>query len=486
MKKGFGFFILILSFCSAVYAQSNLPRPTGHVSDFANLLNPTTKQSLETILKEYRDKTSIEIAVVTVSSLEGLTVEEYTLNLAQKWGVGDKEKDNGIVLLVAPNERKMRIEVGYGMEPDLTDGSAGRIIRDTITPYFKESVQLSDQASKNAKLTEGIVAGVGSILNHLGDKPYQTRIEERRLFTEKAAAEQKLRDEKTAAFFKSAGIVVLILVPFAIGGVAIYRINARRKYLGSVNEKNIKGLKECGRLIEEAKKELPKAVETLAFLQNGNPKSVWQDLEKEIDGMPKKIQTANESLDSLIVKRLELGWQGSEKLIQEMGSLLVTASVLSGVLEKVEARITEIKDARTRSPKMIDTVADSIEKTKKELSHLDVKDSTRGYVDEAREKHKRAKAIADDPSVNWLTVLSLLTAAVALLNSAKSRADSDKEEAEEIRHPKPKPRRSSYDSEYSSGWSSGSSHDSGSSGSSSSSFDFGGGSFGGGGASGSW
>jgi len=90
-------------------------------------------------------------------------VEEYSLGLAQSWGVGDKKKDNGIVLLIAPNERKMRIEVGYGMEPDLTDGQCGRIIRDVIIPYFKESVNLPMEA-KNNKLTEGIIAGVNTIL----------------------------------------------------------------------------------------------------------------------------------------------------------------------------------------------------------------------------------------------------------------------------------------------------------------------------------
>ena len=139
------------------------------------LQRPQSQQGLEQKLHDYKEQTSIEVAVVTVSSLEGLTVEEYTLNLAQKWGVGDKEKDNGIVVLVAPNERKIRIEVGYGMEPDLTDAQAGRIIQGTIIPYFK-----------NNQMAEGVVIGVNTILAGLGSVPYQVRMEERRLAGERA------------------------------------------------------------------------------------------------------------------------------------------------------------------------------------------------------------------------------------------------------------------------------------------------------------
>src|SRR3989344_5423668 len=159
MRKIFTYLSLVvgLLFFRAAYGQVNYPSPIGHVNDFANLLNPQDKQELERKLRDYRDKTSIEVAVVTVPSLEGLTVEEYTLNLATKWGVGDKEKDNGIVMLVAPNERKMRIEVGYGMEPDLTDAQAGRIIQGTIVPYFK-----------NNQMAEGVVIGVNTILAGLG------------------------------------------------------------------------------------------------------------------------------------------------------------------------------------------------------------------------------------------------------------------------------------------------------------------------------
>src|SRR3989344_4838195 len=164
MKKLVAGLFLGLLFSSSIFAQDNYPKPIGHVTDSANIINPSARQELEAKLREYRDKTSIEIAIVTVLSLNGLSVEEYTINLAQKWGVGDKKKDNGIVLLVAPNERKMRIEVGYGMEPDLTDAEAGRIIQNDIIPSFK-----------SGQIQAGILAGVNERLNRLGPAPYQAR-----------------------------------------------------------------------------------------------------------------------------------------------------------------------------------------------------------------------------------------------------------------------------------------------------------------------
>ena len=118
-------------------------------------------------MRKYRQDTSIEIAVVTVPSLEGLSVDEYTLELASKWGVGNRKKDNGLVFLVAPNERKARIEVGYGLEGDLTDAQANRIMQNSIVPLFK-----------NRRMADGIAAGVSEILRELGSTPYEARAEE--------------------------------------------------------------------------------------------------------------------------------------------------------------------------------------------------------------------------------------------------------------------------------------------------------------------
>lgn len=112
-------------------------RPSGFVSDFANLYSANFKNQLENNLSDFEKQTTAEIAVVTVPSLGGSTIEELATNIFDKWKIGKKGRDNGVLLLVSKNDRKVRIEVGYGLEPVITDGRSGRIIREQISPHFK-------------------------------------------------------------------------------------------------------------------------------------------------------------------------------------------------------------------------------------------------------------------------------------------------------------------------------------------------------------
>ncbi|MDI6817398.1 MAG: TPM domain-containing protein, partial [Actinomycetota bacterium] len=118
-------------------AALQLPEPGGHVNDFAGMLSSQTVDEFEAKLTQYEKETGNEIAVVTVENLQGTTVEDFAVRLFEKWAIGKKDKDNGALLLVAKDERQMRIEVGYGLEPDLTDAESHQIISNVITPAFK-------------------------------------------------------------------------------------------------------------------------------------------------------------------------------------------------------------------------------------------------------------------------------------------------------------------------------------------------------------
>jgi uncharacterized protein len=108
------------------------------VNDFAGLLAPETVSRLESLSRALREKTGDAVTVVTVETIEPETVEGYAVRLFQKWGIGEKGKDNGILILVAEKERKTRIEVGYGLEGTIPDATASRIIRDLMLPAFRE------------------------------------------------------------------------------------------------------------------------------------------------------------------------------------------------------------------------------------------------------------------------------------------------------------------------------------------------------------
>ena len=100
-------------------------QPQGYVNDFAGVINPETKQELNALCAEVDQKAEAQIAVVTVKSLEGEPIENFSIDLATRWGIGPKQKDRGVMILLAPNDRKYRFEVGYGLEPILPDGLVG-------------------------------------------------------------------------------------------------------------------------------------------------------------------------------------------------------------------------------------------------------------------------------------------------------------------------------------------------------------------------
>jgi len=114
-------FLCALSAFAAVTQAQDYPKATGYVTDTAGVLDVGTKQGLVTLLRTLHDKTTAQVAVAVVPTTGGISAEEYAVKLFEKWGVGKKGKDNGVLLVVAVKDRTMRIEVGYGLEGAIPD-----------------------------------------------------------------------------------------------------------------------------------------------------------------------------------------------------------------------------------------------------------------------------------------------------------------------------------------------------------------------------
>lgn len=132
-----------------VAAQPQFPKLTGRVVDLANLLDSATEAQLTADLAALEEKSTDQIVVVTLPSLQGYAIEDFGYQLGRHWGIGQKGKDNGALLIVAPNERKVRIEVGHGLEQHLTDAMSRLIIENAILSRFRRG-----------DFQGGIVAGV--------------------------------------------------------------------------------------------------------------------------------------------------------------------------------------------------------------------------------------------------------------------------------------------------------------------------------------
>jgi len=184
---------------SASAAKLTFPALTGRVVDNADILSPATVQTLVRALEAHENKTTEQVVVVTLPSLQGHTIEDYGYQLGRYWGIGEKDKDNGVLLIIAPHERKVRIEVGYGLEGTLTDAAASQIVYEIILPEFRAN-----------RMDHGIMAGTYAILTALGDKD--------------SALQQTVLDttsSQDALRYLVAGILILVIfMPVYLGSVA--------------------------------------------------------------------------------------------------------------------------------------------------------------------------------------------------------------------------------------------------------------------------
>jgi uncharacterized protein len=134
-------------------AASDIPFLTGRIVDDAELLPSTTRNKLGDLLKAHEQATGNQVVLLTVPTIQGGSIEDYALRVFENWKLGQQGKDNGVLLVVVPQDRKMRIEVGYGLEGVLTDAAASRIIRNVMTPRFKSG-------NFEQGITEGLTAVV--------------------------------------------------------------------------------------------------------------------------------------------------------------------------------------------------------------------------------------------------------------------------------------------------------------------------------------
>ena len=149
--------ILVLGLAGASLAAPKFPPLTGRVVDDAHMLSPQAAQKLDGELAALEQQTGRQVVVATIPDLQGYPIEDYGYQLGRTWGVGQKGKNDGVVFLVAPNDRKVRIEVGYGLEPVLTDALSSTIIQSRVLPEFRAG-----------RMEGGVVAGAEAVIQQLG------------------------------------------------------------------------------------------------------------------------------------------------------------------------------------------------------------------------------------------------------------------------------------------------------------------------------
>ena len=203
--------LLLLTLMTPAQADTlPIPALTGRVVDQANILSGSDENRLDATLRDFENKTSIQLVVVTLASLEGRPIEDWGLALGRSWGIGQKGKDNGALLLVAPNDRALRIEVGYGLEGTLPDATADSIIRNVIIPRFKAG----DMAG-------GISDGVDAIIKVLSGSGEEFTPSKRQVVSRTVS-------DWTPALFIALFIIMMIIAQFRRGRRGSGRYYRRR------------------------------------------------------------------------------------------------------------------------------------------------------------------------------------------------------------------------------------------------------------------
>ncbi len=197
-------------FCPLVALALNVPALTGRIVDLARVLPAQDADQLAAQLKAHEEKTGNQVAVLILPSLEGESLEEYSHRVATTWKLGQKGTDNGVLLLIALKERKLRIEVGYGLEGTLTDLRSAHIIRNEIVPHFKAG-----------DIPAGVRAGTQAILETI-EGTYSAK--------ESPADRTRLGQESNAFQY----VVIGIIVGFLAGIVLSQGLRRARALLGAV------------------------------------------------------------------------------------------------------------------------------------------------------------------------------------------------------------------------------------------------------------
>lgn len=193
-----------------LFGQTDLT-PNEWVNDYASILNQDEIQKLNSKISSFEKQTDIEIAVAIVSTLNDKDIETFSNELFKKWGVGKKDRNNGLLVVIAPNERKWRIEIGYGLEPYLSDGESHEMGESNFKPNFKEK-----------QYFKGIDGFLTSLISHLGTSTWDDRV----AYQEKLKAE---RAESISSFFSGLFYVIISIVILIISIVTFKRFREKRE-----------------------------------------------------------------------------------------------------------------------------------------------------------------------------------------------------------------------------------------------------------------
>lgn len=425
--------MLVIVAITAMIQAQQYPKATGYVNDFANLLTREQGMSLNNELAEFEKKTTIEIAVVTVPWLNNQSIENYTRGLAKEWGVGKRGQNNGIVFLIAPKERKMRIETASGARSILTDNRANQIRDDIVIPLFKAG-----------NMPKGIIDGTHAIMQVLNAGSTPTTVKR-----EVPQTPQSTSNERTPNGAKVLGYILGSTTGVILMGLIIIPLVRRSK----------------------ARKYVLENKGTIATIfAKADMKARSSDMR---EGTRRRLMNLKDEFS--LIDRLTTASEGVKwiKVREKLDSMY---HPLDLIISDIERELDFAEEARKKGPELLEKIPNMIKEAEKKLAEGKSSPEAMKYLEEAKTQYAQMQSQHSEMTMtDWVILYMVLTS----IQSNTANAESA--------HQYANTNHSSHSNSYSSRSSSSDSSSFYGFGDSSSGFGGGGGfDSGGGGSSGSW
>jgi uncharacterized protein len=383
VKTALATVLLVVVIATTAHAQQ-YPKATGYVNDFANLLTRKQGTSLNNELAAFEKKTTIEIAVVTVPWLNNQSIEDYTRGLAKEWGVGKRNQNNGVVFLIAPKERKMRIETASGARSILTDSRADQIRDEAVIPRFKAG-----------NMPQGIIDGTHAIMRAL-DASSAPVTAERETSQAPQSAPWTSDDTKVLGyvFGSIAGVVLLgflILPP-------VRRSKARKYVL-----ENKGGV--ASRFAEAER--------------TARSSDVKEETRKKLT----KLKSEFSSIDRLTATSEGVNWLETREKLDSMDY------PLDDITSTMKKEITFAEKARKEGPELLKKIPGMLEAAEKKLAEGKSSPKAVRYLEEARTQYAQVQSQHSGMTmIDWVilyVILSSIQSNTANAESAHQYANTD-------------------------------------------------------------
>jgi len=406
--------ILIIFSISCTLAE-DYPDFVGYVNDYAHLLSAPQASSLNQELRDFDNRTTIELAVVTVDSIGDESPESYSGNLANLWGIGKREKDNGIILLVAMQSRDIWIETGPGLSGEISDRQVQRIVDDVIIPQFRAG-----------RADQGIIDGTRALIDHFdGSASLQTGTSMPAAPPGPSApsSQSQSGEDRSIIIWIAAAVAALIALPGAFFGI----INPRR----AQDKKNKAQLAEIRRELDGMVESSTASIEALKELKANYVPSVWK--------------SAEEGFSSVDLDKLELDYIGAERASSRGWINAPAAQQLIDDLDKSSKisrknvslpreRLAQAKKGQREYQSRLAGLDLAFKQAEYEVSGGQISMTTMMELEKAKQLYREAKEMAgkSPETIDWIALQDRIQKAEEAAELVSRDAARDKEIAAKI------------------------------------------------------